>query len=166
MTLVAIDLKAEDSVCKNLKSCSAWANSKTGNVYILGNLERRTLKIEKDFDVSEGDADLIFSYLLGQNDFARIKRDNGTYDIVPIRELKNFQFPTIKDEELKPNLDFYTMEFPLSNKAKVRNAMIMFKKYLSKNGRILESADGTKITVTETGVQLILIKSLVAELNK
>jgi hypothetical protein len=58
------------------------------------------------------------------------------------------------------------MEFPLSNKAKVRNAMIMFKKYLSKNGRILESADGTKITVTETGVQLILIKSLVAELNK
>lgn len=161
-----MEIKAEDAPCKVLKSCAEWANHKTGLVYNLGTLERRTLKMEKDFNINEGNPDLIFSYILGNNDLIRVKRENGTYDIQPIRNLKNFEFPKIKDIELVPNLDFYTMEFALTNKDKVKNAMTILKKFISKNGRLLESTDGTKVTVTESGVQLILIRSIVNELNK
>jgi hypothetical protein len=76
--------------------------------------------MEKDFNINEGNPDLIFSYILGNNDLIRVKRENGTYDILPIRNLKNFEFPKIKEIELVPSLDFYTMEFSLSNKEKVK----------------------------------------------
>ncbi len=166
LMLASIQLKAEDAPCKILNTCAEWANSKTGNVYNLGIFAKRTLRIEKDFNINEGNPDLIFSYILGNNDFIRVKRENGTFDIMPIRNLKNFEFPKVKEIELVPNLDFYTVEFTLSNKEKVKNAMTILKKFISKNGRLLETTDGTKISVTETGVQLILIKSLIAELNK
>lgn len=166
LTLVSLEIKAEDAPCKILKSCAEWANHKTGFIYNLGKFEKRTLKIDKDFNINEGNPDLIFSYILGNNDLIRIKRDNGIFDILPIRDLKNFEFPKIKEMELVPSLDFFTMEFTLSNKEKVKNAMVVVKKFISKNGRLLESTDGTKITVTESGVQLILIKSIITELNK
>ncbi len=166
LTLVSMDIKAEDATCKIIKSCAEWANNKTGLIYNLGTLERRTLKIEKDFNINEGNSDLIFSYILGNNDLIRVKRENGTYDILPIRNLKNFEFPKIKEIELVPTLDFFTMEFSLSNKEKVKNVMMILKKFISKNGRLLESTDGTKVTVTESGVQLILIKSIITEINK
>lgn len=166
LTLVSMELKAVDAPCKVLKPCAEWANNKTGLIYNLGTLERRTLKMEKDFNINEGNPDLIFSYILGNNDLIRVKRENGTYDILPIRNLKNFEFPKIKEIELVPSLDFYTMEFSFSSKERVNNAMTIVKKFISKNGRLLESTDGTKITVTESGLQLILIKSIVNELNK
>lgn len=60
---MSLNLAAEDS-CKILKTCSEWASSKTGVKYDLGKLDRRSLKLEKDFNFNEGDPDFIFNFLL------------------------------------------------------------------------------------------------------
>lgn len=153
-------LTAEEVNCKNLKLCAEWATAKTGVSYALGSLEKRSLKIDKGLDLSEGDPDTMFTYLLEQSDFARVKRENGGYEIIAIRDLKQYHFPLVKLEELKPNLDYYSLELTLKNKEKVKNAMIILKKYLSKNGKILEVTDSSKIMIIDTGVQLYMLKNL------
>jgi hypothetical protein len=155
-----------EAVCKNLKSCAEWATSKTSVQYDLGSLDKRSLKLEKDFVITEGDPDFIFNFLLLNSDLARVKRDNGTFQIVQTRELKNFHFSLIKEEEIPNTLDFYSVEFSFSNKAKVKNAMQVLKKYISKEGRMLEVADATKIMVTDIGIQLQALRSIAHELNK
>jgi hypothetical protein len=155
-----------DEVCKDLKTCAEWATDKTSAKYDLGSLAKRSLKIEKDFIISEGDPDFIFNFLLISNDLARIKRENGMYQITTSRDLKNFHFTQVKEEEIPSTLDLYSVEFAFSSKAKVKNAMQIFKKYISKEGRLLEVSEAPKILVTDSGVQLQALRAIAHELNK
>ncbi len=157
---------AADLTCKDLKTCAAWASEQTSVKYDLGTLEKRSLKFDKNFLLLEGDPDFLFNFLLTSNDLARIKRDGGIFQIVQNWELKNYQFPIVKMEEIPNSLDFYTVEFTFSSKNKVKNAMLVFKKYLSKEGRLLEVADSPKILVTEIGIQLQALRSIAIEINK
>jgi type II secretory pathway component GspD/PulD (secretin) len=157
------EVKAGD-VCKNLKSCAEWAQKSTGVTYILSKNERKSLKIEKDFDLSEGAADIIFSYILFENDLTKLKRENGSYEIVSVRDVKNFTFPILKIEEVTANFDFYAIEFSFDSKIKLKNAAIIARKLISKNARVVESADGTKLFVTDTGGQLHFIKSILSQI--
>lgn len=152
--------------CKTLKLCSEWATAKTGAKYDLGKFDRRSMKFDKDFSLSEGEPDLLFNFLLQSNDLARIKRESGIYQIIQMKELKDFQFPIVKTEEIPSTLDFYSAEFLLGSNDKVKNAIVIIKKYLSKNGRVLEVADVSKIQIIETGIQLNMMKAIIAELNK
>lgn len=151
--------------CKTLKTCSEWASNKTGAKYDYGTLGGRSLKFEKDFDILEGESDFNFNYLLQANDLARIKREGG-YQIIAMKDLKDFKFPSVAITEIPSNLDFYTIEFSFSNKSKVKNALWVIKKFLSKNGRLLEVADSPQIQVVDTGIHLNSIKLVVNELNK
>jgi len=116
LVLASFTINAEVPSCKILKSCAEWATNKTGNTYILGKYEKRELKVERDFDLSVGDPDFLFNYLLLQSEYGRIKREGSTFEIVSLRDLKDYKFPFIKDEELKASLDFYTYEVQFSNK--------------------------------------------------
>lgn len=156
-------VKAGD-VCKNLKSCADWAQKSTGATYILSKNERKSLKIDKEFDLSEGGADIIFSYILFENDLTKLKRENGSYEIVAIRDVKNFTFPILKIEEVVPNFDFYAIEFSFDSKIKLKNAALIARKLISKNARVVESADGTKLFVTDTGGQLHFIKNVLSQI--
>ena len=161
---LAPGLHAEDS-CKILQTCSEWATNKTGVKYDLGKLDKRTVKFEKDFSLNEGNPDFVFNYLLQSNDLIRIKRESG-FQIISMKDIKDFQFPNVKLEEIPSSLDFYMVEFSLSNKDKVKNAQLIIKKFLSKNGRVLEVADSPKVQVIDTGIHLNAIKLIVNELNK
>jgi hypothetical protein len=158
-------LHAEE-LCKNLKSCADWAQDKTSAKYDLGTMAKRSLKLEKNFDLTEGDPDFLFNFLLLNSELARVKRENGIYQIVQLRELKNYQFPLIKEEETPNALDFYSVELSFSNKNKVKNAMQVLKKYISKEGRILEVADSNKILVSDLGFHLQALRLMAKELNK
>lgn len=162
---LTISALAEDT-CKNLKACADWATAKTGIKYELGKLEKRGLKIEKDLVLEEGDADLLFNFILQSNELLRLKRENGTYQVINAREMKDFQFPTVKAEEIPATLDYFMVEFSLSNKDRARNARVLLKKFLGKNGRMLEVADAPKLQIVETGIQLNAIRSMLTELNK
>ena len=151
--------------CKNLQTCTDWVSNKTGVKYDLQKLDKRTLKLEKDFNFNEGDPDFIYNYILQSNDLVRIKRENG-FQVIVMRELKEFQFPNVNIAEIPNNLDFYSAEFPLSNKEKVRNALLIIKKFISKNGRVLEVANTPQVQVIDTGINLNAIKLIVNELNK
>ena len=157
---------AVEDICNNLKSCANWASDKTSAKYELGNLEKRTIKPNKDFLLTEGDPDFLFNFLLIENGLARVKRDNGAFQIILTKDLKNFQFPQVKIEEIPSTLDFYSVEFSFANKKIVKNAMQIFKKYLSKEGRLLEVADTPKILVTDIGIQLQALRAMAKELNK
>jgi hypothetical protein len=154
-----------DIVCKNLKSCTEWVSSKTGKTYNLGKLEKRSLKVEKDLILTDGDPDTLFNFILSQSEMARVLRDNGSYEIISLRDIRDFTFPIIKAEGLKPSFDIFALEFNFSNKNKVKNAMIIFKKLISKNGRVVEATDGTKVFVTDTANQLLMFKNIADELN-
>lgn len=156
---------AEES-CTNLKTCAAWAMDKTSAKYELGTLEKRSIKPNKDFILSEGDPDFLFHFLLIENGLARIKRDNGNFQIIQTRDIKNFQFPLVKSEEIPNTLDIYSVEFSFLNKKMVKNAMQIFKKYISKEGRLLEVAEASKIVATDVGIQLQALRSIAKELNK
>ncbi|MBC7539720.1 MAG: hypothetical protein H7281_12930 [Bacteriovorax sp.] len=160
----SLNLFAEDP-CKILKTCSEWATNKTGVKYDLGKLDKRSIKLEKDFNLNEGDPDFIFNYLLQSNDLVRIKRENG-FQIVTMKEIKDFKFPSVLISEIPNSFDFYSAEFSLSNKEKVRNALLLIKNYLSKNGRVLEVADSPRVQVIDTGIHLNGIKLIINELNK
>lgn len=164
LLLTSLNLFGDDS-CKTLKSCSEWASNKTGVKYDLGKLDRRSLKLEKDFNQNEGDADFIFNYLLQSNDLVRIQRESG-FQVLPMKDLKDFQFPNVKIEAIPSTFDFYSAEFILSNKEKVKNALLIIKKFLSKNGRVLEVADSPRIQVIDTGIHLNAIKLIINEINK
>lgn len=163
--MMSASVFAEDN-CKTLKACSEWATGKTGVKYDLGKLEKRSLKTEKDFSLNDGDADFLFNYILQSNDLVRIKRENGSYQVINTREMKDFQFPTVKPEEIPASLDYYSVEFSLSSKERVANARIILKKHLGKNGRMLEVSDSPKLQILETGVQLNAIRFVITELNK
>jgi len=156
---------AEDN-CKTLKSCADWATGKTGIKYELGKFEKRGLKIDKEFSLADGDADFLFNYILQNNDLIRLKRENGSYQIINAREMKEFQFPVVKAEEIPSTLDYFSVEFVLASKERVSNARIILKKALGKNGRLLEVTDAPKLQVLETGLQLNAIKLMINELNK
>lgn len=164
LLLSSIAMAADN--CKTLKACSDWASGKTGAKYELGKLEKRGLKVEKDFSLNDGDADFLFNYLLQSNDLVRLKRDAGSFQIINVREMKDFQFPSVKVEEIPASLDYFTVEFTLANKERVANARTILKKLLSKNGRLLEVSDAPKIQVVDTGFQLSAIKFMINELNK
>lgn len=157
---------ASEGNCKTLKSCADWATDKTGTKYELGKWDKRSLKQEKDLSLNEGNADFLFNFILQSNDMLRIKRENGNYQIIAIRDMKDFQFPVVKIEEIPAGLDFYTAEFSLSNKEKLTNAKLILKKLLSKNGRMLEIADANKLQIIDNGFQLNSIKMMINELNK
>lgn len=163
--LCSFSIAAEDN-CKTLKACADWASSKTGAKYDLGKWEKRSLKQDKDLSLNEGNADFIFNYILQTNDLFKVKRENGVYQIIAIRDMKDFQFPVVKTEEIPASLDFYTADFLLSNKEKVANAKLVLKKLLSKNGRMLEIADANKLQIVDNGFQLNMIKLMINELNK
>ena len=168
LNLASFDLLAQmsaDSVCKNLKSCAEWVQKKTNVSYELGKFEKRSLKTEKEMDLSEGDPDALFSFILSQSEFTRIKRENGSYEIISLREIKDFTFPIVKDEKIRPSLDIQAAEFHFSNKIKLKNALIIVKKMISKNGRVVEASDGTKLFITDTGFQLFMFKNLISTLN-
>lgn len=156
---------AEDN-CKTLKSCAEWVSGKTGVKYDLGKLEKRSLRLEKDFNMNVGDADFLFNYILQTNDMVRLKRESGQFQVINSREMKDFQFPAVKPEEIPATLDFYTVEFPMTNKERVANARIILKKQIGKHGRMLEVSDAPKLQILETGVQLNAIKVMITELNK
>lgn len=164
LLITSLNLFAEDT-CKILKTCSEWATSKTGVKYDLGKLDRRSLKMEKDFSLNDGDPDFIFNYLLQSNDLVRIKRESG-FQVIAMKDLKDYQFTTVKVEEIPASLDYYSVEFILSNKEKVKNALLVIKKFLSKNGRVLEVADAPRIQAIDTGIHLNAIKLIINELNK
>ena len=164
---ISIDLFAasvEDS-CKILQACSDWVSNKTGAKYDLQKFDKRSLKLEKDFKLNEGDPDFLFNYILQSNDLVRIKRESG-FQIIAMKDLKDFQFPSINALEIPSNLDFYSVEFAFSNKEKVKNALLIIKKFLSKNGRVLEVANTPRIQVIDTGIHLNAIKLIVNELSK
>lgn len=152
---------AEEVNCKNLKLCAEWATAKTGARYNLGKFEKRSLTIEKGLDLSEGDPDTIFSFILNQNEFTRIKRDDGSYEVIALRDLKLYHFPSVKLDDWQPNLDYYSFEINLKNKERVKNAMLILKKYISKNGKVLEVTDSSKIMLIDTGIQLVMLKDLI-----
>lgn len=162
--LTTINLHAAEG-CKILKDCSEWASSKTGAKYNLGKFERRSMKFEKDFTLNEGDPDFVFNFMLQTNDLIRVKRENS-YQIIQMKDLKDFKFASVKAEEIPPTFDFYSTEFSMSNKEKVKNALIIIKKFLSKNGKALEVADAPKIQVIDTGIHLNTVKLIIGELNK
>lgn len=151
--------------CKTLKACSEWATNRTASQYELGKYEKRSIKFEKDFVLTEGDADFMFNYLLHANDLARIKRENG-FQVIALKDLKDFQFPSIKESEIPATLDFYSTEFSLGNKEKVKNAVALIKKFKSTYGRVLEVAEGPKVVVIDTGIHLNIIKQIIEQLNK
>lgn len=163
---IIVTVQAQEDNCKTLGNCALWATGKTGAKYDLGKFDKRSLKLEKDFNFKEGNPDLIFNYILQSNDFMRIKRENNVYQVIAMKELKDFKISLVKVEELPVSLDFYSAEFTLANKEQVRNAMIMIKKMLSKNGKVLEIADSPKIQVTDSAIQLNSIKLLITELSK
>jgi hypothetical protein len=165
-TIFALSAYCAEDICKNLKSCTEWVTDKTSAKYELGSLEKRSFNIEKGFTLTEGDPDFVFNFLLISNDLARVRRENGVFQIIQNRELKNFQFSLVKEDEIPNTLDYYSVEFSFSNKNKVKNAMQVFKKYLSKEGRLLEVSSATKILVTDIGVQLQALRSVAKELNK
>lgn len=158
-------IQAEEN-CKTLRACAEWATGKTGVKYDLGKLEKRSLRMEKDFNVNEGDADFLFNYILQTNDMVRLKRENAQYQVINSRDMKDFQFPALKPEEIPATLDFYTVDFPMTNKERVTNARIVLKKHIGKHGRMLEVSDSPKLQIVETGVQLNAIKVMINELNK
>lgn len=166
ISLFGAPIFCADLTCKNLKVCAEWAADKTPAKYDLGNLDKRNIKIEKDFLLSEGDPDFVFSFLLLQNNLARVKREDGVYQIIQLRELKNFQFPVVKEDVIPSTLDYYSVEFTFSSKGKVKNAMQILKKYISKEGRLLEVADSLKVMVTDNAIQLQALRSIAHELNK
>lgn len=64
-------------------------------------------------------------------------------------------------------MDFFSVEFSLSDKERVRNSLLIIKKFLSKNGRVLEVANApNKIHVIDMGINLNGIKLLINELEK
>ncbi len=162
----SLTLYGAEEQCNTLKDCAKWAMDKTSAKYELGNLGKRSIKLNKDFLLSGGDPDFIFSFLLIQNDFYRVKRENGAYQIILARDLKNFQFPQIIESEIPATFDFYSVEFSFANKVIVKNAMQVFKKYISKEGRLLEVANASKIIVTESGIVLQSLRAMAKELNK
>jgi hypothetical protein len=164
--IVSLPAIGAEDICNNLKSCAAWASDKTSAQYELGTLEKRTLKSNKDFLLTEGNPDFLFNFPLLENGFARVKRENGAYQIIQTKELKNFQFSLVKIEEIPSTLDFYSVEFSFSNKSVVKNAMQVFKKYISKEGRLLEVSNANKILATDIGIHLQLLRSIAKELNK
>lgn len=166
LCLLAFNIQAEESRCKTVKTCIQWVSSKTGATYNPTKMDGRSLKTEKDLDLDSGDADALFGYLLNQSEMARVKRDNGSYDIVNARDLKEITFPIVKAENLQGNFDFTAMEFSYSNEKKAKNAMLVLKKYISKFGRIVQSSDGSKIFVTDTGYSLIGLKEIAESLNR
>lgn len=169
LSLLAVSsavMAADEANCKTLKACADWVSGKTGAKYELGKMEKRTLKMDKDFSMNDGDPDFIFNYIIQTNDLIRIKRENGAYQLIASREMKDYQFPVVKSEEIPASLDYFTAEFPLSNKERIANARLMLKKILSKNGRMLEVADAPKLQIIDTGFQLNVIKLMLNELNK
>ncbi len=156
----------ETSICKNLKSCAEWNQSKTGFIYNLGKLERRTMKVDKAFNLDEGNPDLLFTFILLESDMTRIKRDNGTFEIVSLREVKNYSFPSLKPEEARLNFDFYNMSFTFNSKENAKNAASMMKKYSSKYGRVFEATEGNKVEVTDVGVVLGIFQQIASAINK
>jgi hypothetical protein len=163
---LSFTISAAEENCKTVKSCSEWATFKTAKRYDLGKYERRSLKLEKDFSLKEGDADFIFNFILQSNDLVRLKRDNDSYQIIALKDIKDFQFPTVKAEEIPATMDYYTTEFSLGNAEKVKNALIILKKQMSKNTKILEVADAPKLQMVATGIELNAIKLIITELNK
>ncbi|MDO9181605.1 MAG: hypothetical protein Q7U04_04315 [Bacteriovorax sp.] len=161
---LSLNIFAEES-CKTLKACSDWATLKTGMKYDLGKLDKRSINIEKVFNLSEGDPDFIFNYLLQSNELVRIKRESG-YQVIVMRDFKDFKFPSVLALEIPSSLDYYSVEFALSNKEKVKNALVIIKKFLSKNGKVLEVVDSPRIQVIDTGIHLNAIKLIINELNK
>jgi hypothetical protein len=167
LALLSVHAFAGDNFnCKTVKACSDWATDRTSVKYELGKFEKRSLNVDKDFSFTEGDPDFIFNYILQSNEMLRLKRESSTYQIISMRDMKDFQFPLVKAEEIPATLDFYSTEFTLSNKEKVKNAQIMIKKFISKNGRVLEVADAPKLQVIDTGISLNAIKLIITELNK
>lgn len=144
----------------------AWATLKTGVRYEPNKFEKRNLKLEKDFNFKQGNSDVVFNYILQSNELIRLKRENNLYQIIAMKDLKDFQLPLTKAEEVPGNLDFFSTEFILTDKESVKNALIIIKKLLSKNGKMFEVADGPKIQIIDTGIHLNAIRLIIGELNK
>ena len=76
MVFVHYSCLAKDE-CKQLKTCADFVGLLTGTKYQLGNFEKRSLRLDKGLALTAGNADQLFSYILEQNNFFRIKTPEG-----------------------------------------------------------------------------------------
>jgi len=152
--------------CKQLKTCADYVALQTGVKYDLGKFEKKSLRVEQQFKMTSANADQLFVYLLEQNNLFRVATADGNYRILDRKEFQSFQFPKIDVQNLKFSFDFYTFEYSIKTEDSKSMLLMIAKKMISKNGRVLENVGENKITLVENGANLHRIIGVFNELDK
>ncbi len=163
--LLTISVFAKDE-CKQLKSCADYVTILTGSKYELGKFEKKSLKVDQNLKLTNGNAEQLFVYILEQNNFFRVATSDGKYRILDKKEFQSIQFPKVMNGQIQFTLDFFTFEYTIKNSPLKDMLISIAKKNISKNGRVLENAGDDVITLVDSGANLNKIVGLLNELDK
>lgn len=151
--------------CKQLKTCAEFVGLQTGVKYDLGKFEKKSLRQEPQFKMTSANADQLFVYLLEQNNLFRVATADGNYRILDRKEFQSFQFPRVQ-APVKFSFDFVTYEYEVKVTDLKSMLMVLAKKNLSKNGRVLENVGENKITIVDNGANINKLIGLFQEIDK
>ncbi len=163
--LIFINAFAKDE-CKQLKSCADYVGVMSGAKYELGKFERKSLRTDAAIKITNANADQVFSYILEQNNLFRVQVQDKVYRIVDKREFETFQFPKVDTHNIRYTLDFVTYEFQVKDPSLKTMLMVIAKKQISKNGRVLENVGESKLTIVDYGANVLKIAGMLNELDK
>lgn len=151
--------------CKLLKTCADYVALQTGAKYELGKFEKKSLRVEQQFKMTSANADQLFVYLLEQNNLFRVATADGNYRILDRKEFQSFQFPRVQ-LPVKFSFDFVTFEYEVKVADLKSMLMVLAKKNLSKNGRVLENVGENKITIVDNGANVNKLIGLFQEIDR
>ncbi len=152
--------------CKQLKSCADYVTILTGSKYDLGKFEKKSLRVDQNLKLTNGNAEQLFVYILEQNNFFRVATSDGRFRILDKKEFQSIQFPKVISGQIQFTLDFFTFEYAIKNPPLKDMLISIAKKNISKNGRVLENAGDDIITLVDSGANLNKITGLLNELDK
>ncbi len=158
--------------CKDLNICMQKVSALTGMKYYSSEKLKGVVTSSKNLNLNQENADQLFSSILFDHGYTRIKEGQDTYKIVSARDIRYSATATVESHfDLAPNLprnlDYYMLNYKLrSQKNQIATEVVSsLRPFLSRYGRIIHMNDSGMIMIQDTAQNLMRFYEIIKAID-
>jgi general secretion pathway protein D len=172
ITSFTLSAKSVQKSCSELKDCVDEVSKLTGVKYLYSGELKGKIVASDNLELSKENADSLFSSILNENGYTRLKQDENTYLIMSARDIRYHPTPIVKanndnSPSLPSNMDYYMMEYTLKdNRTNISSEITgALRPFMSRYGRIIDIRTTGTLVVQDTAKNLSRLYELIKKMD-
>lgn len=172
ITSFTLSAKSVQKSCAELKDCVDEVSKMTGVKYLYSGELKGKIVSSDNLELTNENADSLFSSILNENGYTRIKQEENTYLILSARDIRYQATPIVKASydsvpSLPQNMDYYMMEYTLkNNQTKISSEITgALRPFISRYGRIIDMKTTGTLIVQDTAKNLTRLYELIKKMD-